>query len=50
MANLIELGVACDGLGFDYDGWDGILQVLMLEMRSPLNLDSSLLDCENGDL
>lgn len=37
MADLIDLGLACDGLDLVYDSGDGILLVVVLGLRSPLN-------------
>lgn len=50
MANLVELGIACDGSDLDCVGSDGILQILVLEMRSPLNSELSISTCRSGDL
>ena len=50
MANLVELGVTRDGSAFVYDGSAGILQALVLEMRSTLDSDSSLSACKYEDL
>lgn len=50
MANLVELGIACDGSYLDCVGSDGILQSLVLEMRSPLNSELSISTCRSRDL
>ena len=43
MADLIDLGLACDGLDLVYDGGDGILLVVVFGLKSPLNSSHFLL-------
>lgn len=41
-ANMMKLGITCDGSDLDYASSDGVPQVLVLEMKSPSNLEPSL--------